>query len=132
MNKEYIDLKRRIVYRGEVYQAIEDERIKTLPAVLNNRYMDGVHDGLKNALRALAKVNDISAADVVDAGYKAFAEWVARIIFNGGLEDESFCELACRKLNDLGIVEKTENEWHYDGPVKSITPAYIVDGGIEK
>lgn len=64
MNKEYIDLKRRIVYRGEVYQAIEDERIKTLPAVLNNRYMDGVHDGLKNALRALAKVNDISTADV--------------------------------------------------------------------
>lgn len=75
----------------------------------------------------VASVKSIPAADVVEAGYKVFAEWVARIIFNGGLEDESFCELACRKLNDLGIVEKTENEWHFDDPCKNITPAYLVE-----
>lgn len=128
MNKEYIDLKRRTVYRGDVYQAIENERIKVLSDVLISPYDNGVHDGLKKALVALANnVNDIPTADVVDVGYKVFAEWVARIIFNGGLEDESFCELACRKLNDLGIVEKTENEWHFDDPVKSITPAHLVE-----
>lgn len=63
---EYIKLTRRKVYRGDVYNAIEAERIKVLPNVLNSKYMDGVHDGLKRALSILANdVSDIPAADVV-------------------------------------------------------------------
>ncbi len=79
---------------------------------------------------AYRKIKAIPAADVVEAGYKAFAEWVARIIFNGGLEDEAFCELACRKLNDLGIVEKTENEWHFDDPLSNDIKSIIENGEL--
>lgn len=49
---------RRVVYRGDVYNAIEEKRIKTLDRVLNDRYIDGMHDGLKQALFALATVED--------------------------------------------------------------------------
>ena len=56
---EYIKLTRRKVYRGDVYNAIESERIKRLPGVIEGpSYIDGVVDGLKIALEALAKVED--------------------------------------------------------------------------
>lgn len=62
--KEYIKLKRRIVYRGDVYNAIEGERINVLPKVFDSEYMNGIHDGLKKALSTLANdVKDIPAAD---------------------------------------------------------------------
>ena len=48
---------RRIVYRGDVYNALEAERIKTLYGVLEDRYIDGFHDGLKRAIAILA--NDV-------------------------------------------------------------------------
>lgn len=55
-----IKLNRRKVYRGDVYEAIEGERINVLPKVLNSEYMNGVHDGLKKALEILANnVKDI-------------------------------------------------------------------------
>ena len=52
------DHKRRIVYRGDVYNAIEAKRLKTLEHALNNPYISGMHDGLKQALFALATVDD--------------------------------------------------------------------------
>ena len=52
-----IKLNRRKVYRGDVYNAIEGERINVLPNVINSEYMNGVHDGLKKALEILA--NDV-------------------------------------------------------------------------
>ena len=62
-----INLNRRIVYRGDVYDAIDGARINTLYGVLNDKYMDGIHDGLKRALSILAyDVKDIPAADVVE------------------------------------------------------------------
>lgn len=62
-----INLNRRIVYRGDVYDAIEGERISTLYGVLNDKYMDGFHDGLKRALIILANdVKDIPANDVAE------------------------------------------------------------------
>ena len=47
-----------------------------------------------------------------------FAKWVTKMIFNNEVEDfdfELFSELACRKLEKLGLVEKTENEWRVKG-----------------
>lgn len=43
-----------------------------------------------------------------------FAKWVTNMIFDNQVEDfdfEMFSELACRKLEKMGLVEKTENEW---------------------
>lgn len=53
------DHKRRVVYRGDVYNAIEAKRLKTLEHALNDPYINGMHDGLKQALFALATVDDV-------------------------------------------------------------------------
>lgn len=42
-----------------------------------------------------------------------FAHWVAHFIFFTGIKDDVFTELACRKLNKLGIVESRNDEWFY-------------------
>ena len=54
-------LKRRIVYRGAVYNALEAERINHLDGILSDRYKEGFHDGLKRALEILA--NDVKDAE---------------------------------------------------------------------
>ena len=51
---EHGRLKKRVVYRGEVYSAIEAARINALDEILTDRYKDGYHDGLKRALEILA------------------------------------------------------------------------------
>jgi len=51
-------LRKRIVYRGEVYNAIEAARVNALDGILSDRYKDGFHDGLKRALEILANVED--------------------------------------------------------------------------
>lgn len=43
-----------------------------------------------------------------------FAKWVTKMIFDNEVEDfdfEMFSELACRKLEKIGLVKKTESEW---------------------
>lgn len=43
-----------------------------------------------------------------------FAKWVTNMIFDNQVKDfdfEMFSELACRKLEKMGLVEKTESEW---------------------
>ena len=53
-------LKKRIVYRGDVFNALESARIIALDGILTDRYKDGFHDGLKRALEILAnEVQDI-------------------------------------------------------------------------
>lgn len=49
---------KRIVYRGEVYNAIEAARVNALDGILSDSYKDGFHDGLKRALEILANVED--------------------------------------------------------------------------
>lgn len=48
-----------------------------------------------------------------------FAKWVTKMIFdNNTIKDfdfELFSELACRKLEKLGLVEKTDSEWIMKG-----------------
>ena len=52
-------LKKRIVYRGEVYDALEAARVESLDGILTDPYKEGIHDGLKRALQILAnKVKD--------------------------------------------------------------------------
>lgn len=50
-------LKKRVVYRGDVFNALESARIIALDGILTDRYKDGFHDGLKRALEILA--NDV-------------------------------------------------------------------------
>lgn len=45
--------------------------------------------------------------------YEEFAHWVAKQIFFKEVKDDLFVELTCRKLHELGIVEKRDNEWFY-------------------
>lgn len=72
--KEYIELKRRIVYRGDAYQAINDELIKVSAYAISSEYRRGVEDGMKRALGVLAhRVKDIPAANVVEVIH---AHWV--------------------------------------------------------
>lgn len=56
---------RRVVYRGDVYNAIEGERINTLPKVLGDAYWDGYHDGLKRALFVLNTVKDVDEKEEI-------------------------------------------------------------------
>lgn len=58
---QYRRIKRRTVYRGDAYNAIEAERINHLDGILSDRYKEGFHDGLKRAL-------EILAIDVKDVG----------------------------------------------------------------
>ena len=54
------NLKKRVVYRGDVFNALESARIIALDGILTDRYKDGFHDGLKRALEILAnEVQDI-------------------------------------------------------------------------
>lgn len=48
-----------------------------------------------------------------DIEYEDFTKWVAEQIFFKEVKDDLFVELACRKLEKLGLVEKTEGEWIY-------------------
>ena len=52
--------------------------------------------------------------------YRTFAHYVARLIFSNPLTDdfEAEKELICRKLNELGIVKKTDKEWIYESEEK--------------
>ena len=45
--------------------------------------------------------------------YVGFANWVAECIFDEELEldFDAFAELACRKLEKLGIVSRDEEDW---------------------
>lgn len=45
--------------------------------------------------------------------YKSFAEWVASEIFSDNWEynKNSFAEIACRKLEKLGIVAREDDIW---------------------
>lgn len=53
-------LRRRIVYRGEVYNALESARINALDGILPDPYKEGFHDGIKRAIQIL--VNEIDDA----------------------------------------------------------------------
>ena len=57
---EHERLKKRVVYRGDIFNALESARIIALDGILTDRYKDGFHDGLKRALEILAnEVQDV-------------------------------------------------------------------------
>lgn len=56
-------LTKRLVYRGEVYNALESERINSLDGILTDPYKNGFHDGLKRALQILA--NEVEDAPTI-------------------------------------------------------------------
>ena len=56
-------IKRRMVYRGAVYNAIEAERINHLDGILTDRYKEGFHDGLKRALEILGGLQDVGEGE---------------------------------------------------------------------
>ena len=57
---EHGRLKKRVVYRGDVFNALESARIIALDGILTDRYKDGFHDGLKRALEILAnEIQDV-------------------------------------------------------------------------
>ena len=49
-----------LIYRGDVYNALEAERIKSLDGILTDPYKDGYHDGLKKAIQILENIHVIS------------------------------------------------------------------------
>lgn len=82
----------------------------------------------QNNSRPKGEITDEDIRDAIKQGYKdgyamarakferpkgdiEFAKWVADQIFFKEVKDDLFVELACRKLEKLGLVEKTESEW---------------------
>lgn len=59
----HVSLKRRIVYRGEVYNALEAARINSLDGILTDPYKEGLCDGLKRAIQILA--NEVEDAPTI-------------------------------------------------------------------
>lgn len=59
-------IQRRMVYRGDVYNALEAERIKSLDGILTDPYKDGYHDGLKKAIQILANIVE-DAPTIIEA-----------------------------------------------------------------
>ena len=56
---------------------------------------------------------DVPAADVVPVAFNRFAEWVADWVLRSDFEESAggFAELACRRLEALGIMRKDGNKW---------------------
>ena len=66
---EHGRMRKRIVYRGDVFNAIEAARINALDGILTDRYKNGFHDGLKRALEILAnEVDDAPAIIPTEEG----------------------------------------------------------------
>ena len=69
---------------------------------------------IKNLKKLKSFHNGSYGADI-EKGIKAieFAEWVAEEIFSDDWEynKDSFTEIACRKLEKMGIVRKTDTDW---------------------
>lgn len=59
-------LRRRIVYRGEVYNALESARVNALNGILSDPYKEGFHDGIKRAIQILANEVD-DAPTIIEA-----------------------------------------------------------------
>lgn len=66
-------------------------------------------------LKKLKSFHNGSYGTDIDKAIKAleFAEWVAEEIFSDDWEynKDSFEELACRKLEKIGFVKKTDTDW---------------------
>ena len=57
-----------------------------------------------------------TTADVDPVAFNRFAEWVADWVLRSDFEESAggFAELACRRLEDLGIMRKDGNVWVMD------------------
>lgn len=60
-----------------------------------------------------ANLMDVLEKQMQEPKTEQFAEWVAREIFDDMWEynKDAFAEIACRKLEKLGIVRAKGNEW---------------------
>ena len=67
------------------------------------RSMDDIDGAIDMAVEALK----------ADAKLVRFAEWVADWVLRSDFEESAggFAELACRRLEDLGIMHKEGNKW---------------------
>lgn len=79
---------------------------EALKEVINDLFRSGEYD-CNSVLKA------IDNAPTVEPDLE-FAKWVTNMIFDNQVKDfdfEMFSELACRKLEKMGLVKKTESEW---------------------
>ena len=115
---------------GKGWNDCIDAIIDNAPTVAVDNYAMGYQDGVRQVLseRPQGEITDEDIQNAIKQGYKdgyamarakferpkgdiEFAKWVADQIFFKEVKDDLFVELACRKLEKLGLVEKTESEW---------------------
>lgn len=94
-----------------------DELIKRLRASCENcKLWDGYKCCLKGECSAHTR---LEAADAIEELMR-FAHFVAREVMVSDEEWElnnmAFPEIICRKLNNLGVVSKNGELWHYEPP----------------
>ena len=73
-------------------------------------------------------VKAIPSAETQIGHWKDFAVWVANEIFDDEWEynKDAFAEIACRKLNKLGIVKAKGDEWELVEPYDGMTNGEVI------
>lgn len=109
-----------VVGIGGVWELVESEDMIThIEAVQDNlnRMVDGLDDDTDyyDATYHLEQIKE-KVEQEPKTDYKAFAEWVSTEIFSKDWEynKDSFAEIACRKLNKLGVVDTDGTMWIYE------------------
>ena len=117
-------------WRDDIYTASTVDLIKRIKAIPPAEPI--IHE---ETLRQVMWERDIAIEQLKELGYgfgekiepsaepktghwKDFAAWVANEIFDDEWEynKDAFAEIACRKLNKLGIVKANGNEWELTEP----------------
>jgi hypothetical protein len=79
-----------------------------------------------NILDAMSRIEDLpSVTPKQEPKTEQFAKWVATEIFDDMWEynKDAFAEIACRKLEKLGIVRAKGDEWELVEPQESEVPS---------
>ena len=90
---------------NDCIDAIIDNAPTVEPEITNEDIRDAIKQGYKDGYAMARAKFERPKGDI------EFAKWVADQIFFKEVKDDLFVELACRKLEKLGLVEKTESEW---------------------
>ena len=105
-----------LISRSDLKKAIETyDKFACLPDCKLEPFRNLEHPEMFEPYVHLRDIlNAIDKAPTVEPDME-FAKWVTKMIFdNNEVEDfdfELFSELACRKLEKLGLVKKTKSEW---------------------
>lgn len=90
------------------------EAIRRLRGEIHTYPSDGCQKILIDKAEAQTELMLLPTACVSAQEWINFAKFVAKEVIQEDFGDSAFAEVACRKLNNLGIIEKRGDTWHYE------------------